>query len=80
MNRKKSESMTDEQRESLSSFVEKSSQLQKHEHFENILSRNVLIAPTSEQFELLKKRLKQLLDEGRGEVILEVKHFHHFLH
>ncbi|CAH0555008.1 unnamed protein product [Brassicogethes aeneus] len=56
-------------KESLSSFVEKNP---KENEFDKILGRNVLVAPTEEQFELLLKRLKQQLGEGRGEVILEV--------
>lgn len=40
--------------------------------FNKILGRTVLVSPTEEQFELLLKRLKQQLGEGRGEVILEV--------
>lgn len=56
--------------ESLSSFVE------KHEpkscEFDKILARDVLVAPSSEQYTLLTKRLRQQLGEGRGEVIIEV--------
>ncbi|KAH1000459.1 hypothetical protein HUJ04_000364 [Dendroctonus ponderosae] len=56
--------------ESLSSFVE------KHEpkscEFDKILGRDVLVAPSSEQYTLLTKRLKQQLGEGRGEVIIEI--------
>lgn len=58
------------QRESLSSFVEKSTT--KCSEYDKILGRNVLVAPTEEQYDLLLRRLKQQLGEGRGEVILEV--------
>ncbi|CAG9760782.1 unnamed protein product [Ceutorhynchus assimilis] len=57
-------------KESLSSFVEKTSP--KCAEYDKILGRNVLVAPTEEQYELLAKRLKQQLGEGRGEVILEL--------
>lgn len=59
-----------EDKESLSSFVDKQN---KDNEFDKIIGRNVLVAPSEEQFELLLKRLKQQLGEGRGEVILEVK-------
>lgn len=65
--------MTDQKespKESLSSFVEKASP--KCSEYDKILGRNVLVAPSEEQYELLSKRLKQQLGEGRGEVILEV--------
>lgn len=58
-------------RESLSSFVEKTNP-PKCVEYDKILGRNVLVAPTEEQYDLLLKRLKQQLGEGRGEVILEV--------
>ncbi|KAF7284254.1 hypothetical protein GWI33_022251 [Rhynchophorus ferrugineus] len=58
------------QRESLSSFVEKNAT--KCSEYDKILGRNVLVAPTEEQYDLLLKRLKQQLGEGRGEVILEI--------
>lgn len=57
-------------RESLSSFVDKSGP--KCSEYDKILGRNVLVAPSEEQYELLLKRLKQQLGEGRGEVILEI--------
>ncbi|XP_066155673.1 GTP-binding protein 1 [Euwallacea fornicatus] len=57
-------------RESLSSFVDKTSI--KCSEYDKILGRNVLVAPTEEQYDLLLKRLKQQLGEGRGEVILEI--------
>lgn len=40
--------------------------------FENILRGTMLVSPTAEEFDLLLKRLRQQLGEGRGEVILEV--------
>lgn len=40
--------------------------------FDKILPQSVLVSPTEEQYDLLLKRLKQQLGEGRGEVILEV--------
>ncbi|XP_063921168.1 GTP-binding protein 1 [Zophobas morio] len=58
-----------ENKETLSSFVEKA---QKNSDFDKALGRNILVAPTEEQFELLLQRLKQQLGEGRGEVILEI--------
>lgn len=58
-----------ETKESLSSFVEK---IDVGSEYDKILSRNVLVAPSEKQYELLLKRLKQQLGEGRGEVILEV--------
>lgn len=61
-----------ETKESLSSFVEK---IDLSSEYDKILSRNVLVAPTEKQYELLLKRLKQQLGEGRGEVILEVFNF-----
>ncbi|EFA10181.1 GTP-binding protein 1 [Tribolium castaneum] len=56
-------------KETLSSFVDKSA---KTTDFDKVLGRNILVAPTEEQFELLLQRLKQQLGEGRGEVILEI--------
>ncbi|KAL3268615.1 hypothetical protein HHI36_007721 [Cryptolaemus montrouzieri] len=59
-----------EARESLSSFLEKSP---KHQaDFDKILRRDVLISPTEEQFELILKKIKQQLGEGRGEIIVEI--------
>ncbi|XP_030766641.1 GTP-binding protein 1 isoform X2 [Sitophilus oryzae] len=58
------------QRESLSSFVEKN--IARCSEYDKILGRNVLVAPSEEQYVLLLKRLKQQLGEGRGEVILEI--------
>lgn len=58
-----------ETKESLSSFVEK---IDVGSEYDKILSRNVLVAPSEKQYELLLKRLKQQLGEGRGEVILEI--------
>lgn len=58
-----------ETKESLSSFVDK---IDLSSEYDKILSRNVLVAPSEKQYELLLKRLKQQLGEGRGEVILEV--------
>ncbi|KAJ8978656.1 hypothetical protein NQ317_019092 [Molorchus minor] len=37
------------------------------------LEENAFVAPTEEQYDLLLKRLKQQLGEGRGEVILELR-------
>ncbi|CAH1156035.1 unnamed protein product [Phaedon cochleariae] len=58
-----------ENRESLSSFVDKS---QCPSEYDKILGGNVLVAPSEEQYELLLRRLTQQLGEGRGEVILEI--------
>ncbi|XP_044753150.1 GTP-binding protein 1 [Coccinella septempunctata] len=59
-----------EQRETLSSFLNKSP---KHQaDFDKILRRDVIISPTEEQFELLLKKIKQQLGEGRGEIIVEI--------
>ncbi|CAG9830081.1 unnamed protein product [Diabrotica balteata] len=58
-----------ENRESLSSFVEKQ---ERPPEYDKILGRKVLVAPSEEQYDLLLKRLKQQLGEGRGEVILEI--------
>ncbi|KAF5272208.1 hypothetical protein FQA39_LY01290 [Lamprigera yunnana] len=37
-----------------------------------ILRKSVLVSPNEEQYDLLLRRLKQQLDEGRGEVIIEI--------
>lgn len=60
-----------ESKESLSSFAD-SIQHKTNSEFDKILGKAVLIAPSEEQFDLLLKRLKQQLGEGRGEVIFEV--------
>lgn len=57
-------------KESLSTFAEKSQKLISE--FNKILGRTILVSPNEEQYDLLLKRLKQQLGEGRGEVILEV--------
>lgn len=58
-------------KESLSDFA--MNNLQKlNSEFDKILPQSVLVSPTEEQYDLLLKRLKQQLGEGRGEVILEV--------
>lgn len=61
--------MMTEEKESLSSFVDKTDKLSD---YDKILGRSVLVAPSEEQYDLLLKRLRQQLGEGRGEVILEV--------
>lgn len=63
-----------ESKESLSSFAD-SIQHKTSSEFDKILGKAVLIAPSEEQFDLLLKRLKQQLGEGRGEVILDVSNF-----
>ncbi|KAF2897787.1 hypothetical protein ILUMI_08374 [Ignelater luminosus] len=40
--------------------------------FNKIFGKSILVSPNEEQFDLLQKRLKQQLDEGRGEVIIEI--------
>lgn len=40
--------------------------------FTSIRSKTVLISPTEEQFELLKKRLQDRIDDSRGETIFDV--------
>lgn len=44
----------------------------KNSEFNKILSKSVLVSPNEQQYDLLLKRLKQQLDEGRGEVIIEI--------
>lgn len=61
-----------EGKESLSSFVDK---IEPSSAYDRILGKNVLVAPSEEQYELLLKRLKQQVGEGRGEVILEVSYY-----
>lgn len=39
-----------------------------------IREKLVYVSPTSEQYELLLKRTKEQLNEGRGETIIEVYH------
>lgn len=56
-------------KDTLSSFAEKT---QQNIELDRVLCRNMLIAPSEEQFEVLLQRLKHQLAEGRGEVILEV--------
>ncbi|VEN35616.1 unnamed protein product [Callosobruchus maculatus] len=58
-----------DQRESLSAFVDRGD---KQSAYDKILGRGVLVAPSEQQYEVLLKRLKQQLGEGRGEVILEI--------
>lgn len=59
-----------EGKEALSSFADKSKR--QISDFDGILGKSVLVSPTEEQFELLLKRLRQQIGEGRGEVILEI--------
>lgn len=40
--------------------------------YSSIRGKLVYVSPTEEQYELLSKRLKELLSEGRGETIIEV--------
>lgn len=40
--------------------------------FNSLLGKSILVSPNEEQFDLLTKKLKQQLDEGRGEVIVDV--------
>lgn len=40
--------------------------------YTSIRSKTVLISPTEEQFELLKKRLQDRIDDSRGEAIYDV--------
>lgn len=40
--------------------------------FNKLLGKAVLVSPTEEQYDLLQKKLKLQLDEGRGEVIIEI--------
>lgn len=40
--------------------------------YTSIRSKTVLISPTEEQFELLKKRLQDRIDDSRGETIYDV--------
>lgn len=62
----------EEQRESLSSFLEKSSpQHKSNPNFNKYFSREILIAPNEEQYNNLLKKLKYDLDNSRGEIILE---------
>lgn len=42
------------------------------DEFNTVFGKSVLISPNEEQFELQLKRLKHQLDEGRGEVIIEI--------
>ncbi|KAF5295342.1 hypothetical protein FQR65_LT01532 [Abscondita terminalis] len=38
----------------------------------SLVRKSVLVSPNEQQYDLLLKRLKQQLDEGRGEVIIEI--------
>lgn len=40
--------------------------------FNKIFGKAVLVSPNEEQFDLLQRKLKHQLDEGRGEVIIEI--------
>lgn len=40
--------------------------------YSSIRSKTVLVSPTEEQFELLRKRLKLRMDDSRGETIYEI--------
>lgn len=40
--------------------------------YRSIRDKLVYVSPTEEQYELLLKRLRELLSEGRGETITEV--------
>ncbi|XP_018330152.1 GTP-binding protein 1 [Agrilus planipennis] len=55
---------------SLSDFSE--SNTPEHMAFSKILGKSILVSPNEEQYELLLTRLKQQLESGRGEVILEI--------
>lgn len=37
-----------------------------------IRGKNVLVSPTEEQFDLLRKRLQSRIDDSRGETIFEI--------
>lgn len=63
-----------EAKESLSSFAD-NLQTKGNSEIEKILGKSILVAPSEQQYDLLLKRLKQQLGEGRGEVILKVKYF-----
>jgi len=59
-----------ETKEALSTFADKSNHVKTE--YDQILNGSVLISPSEEQYDMLLKRLKQQLGEGRGEVILEI--------
>lgn len=40
--------------------------------YSSIRSKTVLVSPTEEQFELLRRRLKDRIDDSRGETIYEI--------
>lgn len=40
--------------------------------YTTIRGKNVLVSPTEEQYELLRKRLKERIDDSRGETIFEI--------
>lgn len=43
--------------------------------YSSIREKLVYVSPTEEQYELLLKRTKEQLNEGRGETIIEVSFF-----
>lgn len=40
--------------------------------YTSIRGKTVLVSPTEEQFELLRKRLQERIDDSRGETIFEI--------
>lgn len=40
--------------------------------YTSIRGKTILISPTEEQFELLKKRLQERIDDSRGETIYDI--------
>lgn len=40
--------------------------------YTTIRGKTVLVSPTEEQYELLKKRLQERIDDSRGETIFEI--------
>lgn len=67
-----------EVKESLSSFAD-NLQCKGSSEIDKILGKSILVAPSEQQYDLLLKRLKQQLGEGRGEVILKVTSFYFFV-
>ncbi|KAK6638253.1 GTP-binding protein 1 [Polyplax serrata] len=41
-------------------------------NYSSVLGKSVMISPTSEQYDLLQKRLKELLEESHGETIYDI--------
>lgn len=65
--------MSEDNFDSQSAIVEKKEEnVLNQNEYNSIRGKLVYVSPTEEQYELLLKRIRELLSEGRGETIIEV--------